>query len=132
MKLRDCFSSYLTCNMPLIHTSFTCWKWNMGEMFGLKFHFLYLHTRRLMGSTNQADPSCFYFRFSWILMEWCCFYFFVLNFFQAYQLSSCYFLYVLTSKALQITESQMKMLFHYKVETTWISLIGWPFKTANT
>ena len=32
--------------------------------------------RRLMGSTNQADPSCFYFRISWILMEWRWFYFF--------------------------------------------------------
>jgi hypothetical protein len=30
---------------------------------------LYLYTRCLMGSTDQADPSCFYFRISWILME---------------------------------------------------------------
>ena len=30
-----------------------------------------------MGSTNQADPSCFYFRISWILMELPWFYFFV-------------------------------------------------------
>ena len=28
-----------------------------------------LVTRCLMVSTNQADPSCFYFRSSWILME---------------------------------------------------------------
>ena len=25
--------------------------------------------RRLMGSTDQADPSCIYFRISWILMD---------------------------------------------------------------
>ena len=36
-----------------------------------------LYIRCLMVSTNQADPSCFYFRISWILMEWCLFYFFV-------------------------------------------------------
>ena len=28
-----------------------------------------LYIRCLMGSTNQADPSCFFFRISWILME---------------------------------------------------------------
>ena len=28
-----------------------------------------LHTSRLMGSTNQANPSSFYFRISWIFME---------------------------------------------------------------
>ena len=40
--------------------------------------FLYssLNIRRLMGSTNQADPSCIYFRISWILMERPWFYFF--------------------------------------------------------
>ena len=32
--------------------------------------------RCLMVSTNQADPSCFYFRISWILMERLWFYFF--------------------------------------------------------
>ena len=35
-----------------------------------------LCTRRLMGSTDQTDPSCFYFRISWILMERLWFYFF--------------------------------------------------------
>ena len=35
-----------------------------------------LRSRFLMVSTNQADPSCFYFRISWILMEWRWFYFF--------------------------------------------------------
>ena len=35
-----------------------------------------LSNRRLMGSTDQADPSCIYFRISWILMERPWFYFF--------------------------------------------------------
>ena len=35
-----------------------------------------MHTRCLMVSTNQTDPACFYFRISWILMEWHWFYFF--------------------------------------------------------
>ena len=34
-----------------------------------------LYIRRLMVSTNQADPGCFYFRISWILMERYWFYF---------------------------------------------------------
>ena len=29
----------------------------------------YYYTRPFMGSTHQADPSCFYFRISWILAE---------------------------------------------------------------
>ena len=33
--------------------------------------------RCLMVSTYQGDPSCFYFRISWILMEWSWFYFFI-------------------------------------------------------
>ena len=37
---------------------------------------LTIYTRCPMGSTDQADPSCFYFRISWILMERCCFYLF--------------------------------------------------------
>ena len=36
-----------------------------------------LNSRCLMVSTNQVDPSCFYFRISWILMERRWFYFFV-------------------------------------------------------
>ena len=36
-----------------------------------------LNFRCLMGSTDQADPSCFHFRISWILMEWLWFNFFV-------------------------------------------------------
>jgi hypothetical protein len=38
---------------------------------------MYVGSRRLMGSTDQADPSCFYFRISWILMERRWFYFFL-------------------------------------------------------
>ena len=37
-------------------------------------------TRRLMGSTDHADPSCCNFRISWILMERRCFYFFFVTF----------------------------------------------------
>ena len=37
----------------------------------------YLLTRRPVPSTDQAIPSCFYFRISWILMEQRCFYFFL-------------------------------------------------------
>ena len=37
----------------------------------------YIYIRCLMVSTNRADPSCFYFRISWILMERRWFYFFV-------------------------------------------------------
>ena len=36
----------------------------------------YIHTRRPVPSTDQANPSCFYFRISWISMEQRCFYFF--------------------------------------------------------
>ena len=36
----------------------------------------FLHIRRPVPSTDQALPSCFYFRISWILMEQLCFYFF--------------------------------------------------------
>ena len=37
---------------------------------------MYLGSRRPVPSTDQAIPSCFYFRISWILMEQRCFYFF--------------------------------------------------------
>ena len=36
----------------------------------------YMLFRCLMVSTDQADSRCFYFRISWILMEWRWFYFF--------------------------------------------------------
>ena len=49
--------------------------WLLARSQFFLFFFL-LPTRRLMGSTNQDDPSCFYFRISWILMERRCFYFF--------------------------------------------------------
>ena len=35
-----------------------------------------MYIRCLMVSTDQADSRCFYFRISWILREWCWFYFF--------------------------------------------------------
>ena len=33
----------VTSNKPLIHTSSTYSKWNMGEICGLKYHLLYVH-----------------------------------------------------------------------------------------
>ena len=43
--------------------------------FGQYYRY-YINIRCLMISTDQADPSCFYFRISWILMERHWFYFF--------------------------------------------------------
>ena len=34
----------LTPNMWATQPSVTWWKWNMGEIFGLKFHLSYVHT----------------------------------------------------------------------------------------
>ena len=42
-----------------------------------------IHTRCLMVSTNQADPRCFYFRISWILMGRHWFHFFLSSPFSA-------------------------------------------------
>ena len=42
-KLFSMKSWWLTPNTPLIHTSFTYSKWNMGEIFGLNCHLSYLH-----------------------------------------------------------------------------------------
>ena len=56
-----------THNMAMIQPSFTCSKWNMGEMFGLKFHIitgtpgfsdlptaltLYIHTQHFFKSLH--------------------------------------------------------------------------------
>ena len=38
-------------------------------IFSAMIKMKYLSNRCLMVSTNQADPGCFYFRMSWILME---------------------------------------------------------------
>ena len=46
--------------------------------FELQMAKQYLRGRCLMVSTDQADPSCFYFRISWILMGWLWFNFFCL------------------------------------------------------
>ena len=42
-ELKIAFNS-LTHNSPLTQPLFTRSKWNMGDIFGLKHHFLYLHT----------------------------------------------------------------------------------------
>ena len=44
--------------------------------FHATFQKVMLISRCLMGSTNQANQNCFYFRILWILMERRCFYFF--------------------------------------------------------
>ena len=41
---------------------------NWTTLFSVKKH-IHVHNRCLIVSTNQADPSYFYFRISWILME---------------------------------------------------------------
>ena len=54
-----------------------------------------LCNRRPVPSTDQALPSCFYFRISWILMEQLCFYFFCpLGFLQGLR-------YILSTQLLQ-------------------------------
>ena len=44
LQLKSIIDYHLTPNTPLIHTSFTYSKWNMGEICGLKFHLWYVHT----------------------------------------------------------------------------------------
>ena len=56
---------------------FLCLRWNyMLHTKFSNFCSLQVLTRHLMGSTDQADPCCFYFKISWILMERPWFYFF--------------------------------------------------------
>ena len=43
--LVDGFEHVLAPNTSLIHTSFTYSKWNMDEIFGLKFHLSYTYSR---------------------------------------------------------------------------------------
>ena len=51
--------TYLTPYTPLIHTSFTCSNWNMGEICGLKFHLLQVHTsqKKLFKSLHAQNMS---------------------------------------------------------------------------
>ena len=37
-----CIMMNLTPNKPLIHPFFTCSKWNMDDLYGLKFHLSYV------------------------------------------------------------------------------------------
>ena len=51
--------------------------WVMSNyVIQLPIYYVSVCTRRPVPSTNQALPSCFYFKISWILMEQRCFYFF--------------------------------------------------------
>ena len=102
-----------------------------------------INTRCLMVSTNQADPSCFYFRISWILMERRWFYFFhPLHFLQGLRSLKHWLLQKLSMKIfdqtfrLEGTKKIKSTSFHQyswnsEVETTWISLIGWHHKASN-
>ena len=49
----------LTPNTPLIHTWFTYSIWNMGEICGLKFHLIYVHTSQkiLLKSLHAQNVS---------------------------------------------------------------------------
>ena len=51
--------SPLTPNTPLIHTWFTYSIWNMGEICGLKFHLIYVHTSQnfLLKSLHAQNVS---------------------------------------------------------------------------
>ena len=48
------------------------WARQIGNWDSIRVSYLpILYTRCLMVSTDQADPSCFYLRISWILHELC-------------------------------------------------------------
>ena len=47
----------------------TCAKQSKQHSWTFSIYTKVNYTRRLMGSTNQADLSCLYFRISWILIE---------------------------------------------------------------
>ena len=127
-----------------------------------------------MGSTDQANPSCFYFRITWILMEWWKIFFFPsaccraseasnIDCFKVWKFTKFYLCGIIITLILMIKKrppifSKLKKLkwlwptlyfyfwgpatsggdkkikarwFHQyswssEVETTWISLIGWP------
>ena len=69
--LRSLFLSKYAMNFINIYMS------NYPNISGYMSPPISSYTRCLMVSTDQADSHCFYFRISWILMEWCWFYFFV-------------------------------------------------------
>ena len=60
--------------MAMIQPSFTSSKWNMGEIFGLKFHLSYLHTpQRFFLKSLHAQRMSFLlllisptFHFDWV------------------------------------------------------------------
>ena len=49
----------LTSNMPLIHTLFTCSKWNMSEICGQTFHLLYVHASIFFWNSSIAQKRSF-------------------------------------------------------------------------
>ena len=52
----------LTHSMLVIHPSFIQSKWNMGEICGLKFHLLYVHTSQIIYcSPSMRKKGHFYY-----------------------------------------------------------------------
>ena len=72
--LFSCKPGWWTKFQPILATLGSIHVWH--QMFLGYFWPKYLPTRRPVLSTDQAIPSCFFFRISWILMEQRCFYFF--------------------------------------------------------
>ena len=74
-KAKDTFFKKL---IPLfLHILYNIWnRWVENYTTYLCLININVLIRCLMVSTDQADPHCFYFRISWILMEWLWFYFF--------------------------------------------------------
>ena len=88
-----------------------------------------------MGSTNQADPSCIYVRISWILMERPWFNFLSPPLILRFWSSQCLRLLRPCNKPRGQKKIKSTLFHQYswnsEVETTWISLIGWPHKTSR-
>ena len=100
----------------------------------------------LMVSTDQANPSCFYFRILWILMERLGFIFFVpstccrasepqnlaTSKFHEYWWNDVDFILFLSPPFNAGPQKFHQYSWNSEVETTWISLIGWHHKTRRT
>ena len=96
-----------------------------------------LCNRGLEGSTNQAYSSGFYFRVSWILMVGPCLWQnHSLAFQQVKTFHTQFWRLLRPFRNVSIWFWQKIKSFHQyswnsEVETTWISLIGWPLKTST-
>ena len=81
----DLFRCLQHCRMKTINLKLACtilanmkvWRLEPNDLhWNETYASTLVNIRRLMGSTDQADPSCIYFRISWILKERPWFYFF--------------------------------------------------------